>query len=166
MVIEPEPQCVHKGTMSHETWDAPTALMNEISFLPREQYFRARKRFFQKSLPSSLFKGRRAWGKFDDRFYRFPLGKREPVKEFNPGREKPHPGMRRPSNFPVPEFSHRCLFAPLCFMKVPCWYSSKATRNSSWVFITIGPYQATGSPMGFPDTSRKRTGESSAVITT
>jgi len=29
------------------------------------------------------------------------------------------------------------IFAPLCFMKVPCLYS-QTTRNSSRVFITIG----------------------------
>ena len=157
---------------------APTAPMKEISFLPPDQSFRAWKRLFQKSLPSSLFQREKIVGP-DRRPGRYssarsanapyplsPLGKREPVKEFNRGRGNPPPGMVGSRKFMVPEFPHRCLFAPLCFMKVPCWYSSKATRNSSWVFITIGPYQATGSPMGFPDTSRKRTGESSAVTTT
>ena len=36
MVIGLETHCVYKGTMSREMWDAPTALMNEISFLPPE----------------------------------------------------------------------------------------------------------------------------------
>ena len=43
-------------------------------------------------------------------------------------------------------------------MNVPFRYSSNAICSSSSVFITIGPYQATGSPMGLPDMSRKRTG--------
>jgi hypothetical protein len=38
-----------------------------------------------------------------------------------------------------------------CFRKVPLLYSSKAIRNSSRVFMTIGPYHATGSPMGLPE---------------
>jgi hypothetical protein len=42
-------------------------------------------------------------------------------------------------------------------MNVPERYSSKAILSSSCVFITMGPYHATGSPMGFPDMSRKRT---------
>src|SRR4030042_5883915 len=41
---------------------------------------------------------------------------------------------------------------PLYFIKIPFSYSSKARRSSSWVFITIGPYQATGSPIGLPHT--------------
>ena len=41
--------------------------------------------------------------------------------------------------------------------KRPVFYSSKAIRDSSFVFITIGPYQAIGSPMGFPEISRNRT---------
>ena len=46
---------------------------------------------------------------------------------------------------------------PPALMNVPRCNSSKATRNSSWVFITIGPYQATGSPIGIPEINRKRT---------
>jgi len=44
--------------------------------------------------------------------------------------------------------------------------SSKAARNSARVFITMGPYQATGSLMGFPETSRKRTDFLSVVTAT
>ena len=51
-------------------------------------------------------------------------------------------------------------------MNVPFWYSSNATRSSSCVFITIGPYQATGSPSGRPERSRNRTGCCSVVIAT
>jgi hypothetical protein len=40
--------------------------------------------------------------------------------------------------------------------------SSKATRNSSRVFITIGPRQAIGSPIGLPEMRRKRTASVSA----
>jgi len=41
-------------------------------------------------------------------------------------------------------------------MNVPSRSSSIACRICSFVFITIGPYQATGSSIGWPDTSRKR----------
>jgi hypothetical protein len=43
-----------------------------------------------------------------------------------------------------------------CLINAPVCSSAIAWRNSSWVFITIGPYQATGSSIGLPDTSRKR----------
>jgi len=52
----------------------------------------------------------------------------------------------------------------LCLMKVPFWYSSKAILNSCWVFMTMGPYQAMGSPMGLPVNSRNRTGPSAVAI--
>ena len=45
---------------------------------------------------------------------------------------------------------------------VPRCNSSKACRSCSCVFITIGPYQATGSSIGVPDTSRNRTPSSPA----
>jgi hypothetical protein len=35
-----------------------------------------------------------------------------------------------------------------CLMNVPLCSSVTACRNSSWVFIAIGPYHATGSPIG------------------
>ena len=38
-------------------------------------------------------------------------------------------------------------------IKVPWRYSSKALWSSSSVFMTIGPRQATGSPIGIPETS-------------
>src|SRR5213594_775864 len=41
-------------------------------------------------------------------------------------------------------------------MKVPSCSSAYARRSSSGVFITMGPYHATGSSIGFPDTSRNR----------
>ena len=43
-----------------------------------------------------------------------------------------------------------------CLMKVPSCNSATACRSCSWVFITIGPYQATGSSIGLPDTNRNR----------
>src|SRR6266436_6546830 len=43
-----------------------------------------------------------------------------------------------------------------CLMNVPSFSSATAWRSCSWVFITMGPYQATGSSIGFPDTSRNR----------
>ena len=39
---------------------------------------------------------------------------------------------------------------------VPSLSWAKACRSSSWVFMTIGPYQATGSLRGWPETSRNR----------
>ncbi len=57
-------------------------------------------------------------------------------------------------------------YAFLNLINVPFWYSSKAILSSSCVFMTIGPYQATGSPIGFPETRRKRTLSFSAVTTT
>jgi hypothetical protein len=48
-------------------------------------------------------------------------------------------------------------------MKVPLLYSLKATFSSACVFITMGPRQATGSPIGFPEISRNRTGSSRVV---
>jgi hypothetical protein len=39
---------------------------------------------------------------------------------------------------------------------VPSRSSSNACWSSVWVFITIGPYHATGSCSGFPETRRKR----------
>ncbi len=63
-------------------------------------------------------------------------------------------------------FSSSSLYRRACLMKVPFWYSRNASFNSSWVFMTIGPYQATGSPMGLPEISRKRTPSFSAVTKT
>src|SRR5262249_48934563 len=41
-------------------------------------------------------------------------------------------------------------------MNVPSFNSANARSSSACVFITIGPYQATGSSIGLPDTNRKR----------
>jgi hypothetical protein len=43
-----------------------------------------------------------------------------------------------------------------CVMKVPFSISAMACRSCSCVFITIGPYHATGSSIGLPETNRKR----------
>ena len=45
-------------------------------------------------------------------------------------------------------------------------HGKAATCSSSLVFMTIGPYQATGSRIGFPEISKKRTCSSSVVTTT
>ena len=37
---------------------------------------------------------------------------------------------------------------------LPCSSSRKAWRSCSWVFMTMGPYQATGSWSGLPETRR------------
>ena len=67
----------------------------------------------------------------------------------------------------VPQFS-RCPSGWLYyfFKNVPLSKSSKAVRSSCWVFITIGPYQATGSCSGLPDTRRKRIPFSPACTST
>src|SRR4029077_251401 len=53
------------------------------------------------------------------------------------------------------------------FLKnVPSRSSSNACWSSVWVFITIGPYQATGSCSGFPETRRKRIPSSPACTVT
>src|SRR5207244_1287759 len=41
-------------------------------------------------------------------------------------------------------------------MNVPSFSSANAWRSCACVFITMGPYQATGSSMGVPETRRKR----------
>ena len=43
-----------------------------------------------------------------------------------------------------------------CLMNAPVFSSAIAWRSCSCVFITIGPYHATGSSIGLPDTRRKR----------
>jgi len=43
-----------------------------------------------------------------------------------------------------------------CLMKLPACSSDIACRSSSCVFITMGPYQATGSSIGLPETSKNR----------
>ena len=48
------------------------------------------------------------------------------------------------------------LYDSYRLMNVPFRRSANACRSSSRVFITIGPYQATGSSSGLPETSRKR----------
>src|SRR5271166_2744836 len=42
------------------------------------------------------------------------------------------------------------LIAQRCLMKVPSRSSATAASSSACVFITIGPYQATGSSIGLP----------------
>ena len=55
---------------------------------------------------------------------------------------------------------------PRTFTKVSFCSSSYASRSSSCVFITMGPYHAMGSLMGFPEISKKRTGSSPAWMVT
>src|SRR5438128_6727969 len=51
-------------------------------------------------------------------------------------------------------------------MKVPFRRSLNACCSSCCVFITIGPYHATGSSIGLPETSRNRIPSSPAWTTT
>ena len=66
----------------------------------------------------------------------------------------------RPARF-IP--LQRC--GQLRLMKVPSCNSETACRSCSCVFITIGPYHATGSSIGLPDTSRNRMPSSPACTT-
>ena len=54
---------------------------------------------------------------------------------------------------------------PAYLMNVPARSSLIACRSSACVFITIGPYHATGSSSGLPETSRKRMPSSPAWTT-
>ena len=56
-----------------------------------------------------------------------------------------------PSAAQGPPYLRACSRDVRCLTNVPLLYSSKAVRSSSSVFITMGPYQATGSPIGRPD---------------
>ena len=51
-------------------------------------------------------------------------------------------------------------------MKLPLRSSATACWISAWVFMTIGPYHATGSRIGLPETSRKRMPSSPAWTVT
>src|SRR5215471_11553542 len=53
-------------------------------------------------------------------------------------------------------YSPPAVLFPRAFKNVPSCNSRNASRNCPCVFITIGPYHATGSSSGLPDTSRKR----------
>ena len=50
----------------------------------------------------------------------------------------------------------RTFRSALHLMNVPSRRSDIACCSSAFVFITIGPYQATGSSIGLPEISRKR----------
>src|SRR5258708_33462579 len=62
-----------------------------------------------------------------------------------------------------PPYSAPALFVRPSFRKVPFSNSVKAWRSCSWVFMTMGPYQATGSSSGLPETNRKRMPFSPAI---
>src|ERR1700753_2176176 len=57
-------------------------------------------------------------------------------------------------------------YLPFSFKNVPFSSSLNASRNCSCVFITIGPYHATGSSNGLPETSRNRMPSSPACTVT
>src|SRR5262245_43665532 len=63
-------------------------------------------------------------------------------------------------------FSFPLPFQPFAFKNVPSRSSSYACWSCACVFITIGPYQATGSCNGLPETNRKRMPSSPAWTTT
>ena len=62
-------------------------------------------------------------------------------------------------------FSLDCSPFQRCLMNLPVSSSEIAWRNSACVFMTIGPYHATGSSIGLPDTSRNRMPSSPACTT-
>jgi hypothetical protein len=49
-----------------------------------------------------------------------------------------------------------CDVRQACLMNMPLFSSATACSSSARVFITIGPYHATGSSIGLPETKRKR----------
>src|SRR5437764_2110263 len=55
---------------------------------------------------------------------------------------------------------------PYFFRNVPCCSSLNAFCSCSCVFITMGPYHATGSSKGLPDTSKNRIPSSPACTAT
>ena len=69
----------------------------------------------------------------------------------------------------APRARYKCNSAmttqPL-LMKVPSRSSRATCCSSTWVFITVGPYQATGSRSGFSETSRNRIPSSPASTVT
>ena len=67
---------------------------------------------------------------------------------------------RKTREWPIAQPSRACL------AKVPFSKSSKAVFSSSRVFITMGPYQATGSRSGWPETRMKRTASLSVMTRT
>jgi quercetin dioxygenase-like cupin family protein len=62
--------------------------------------------------------------------------------------------------------SKALVYLSVPFVKVPFLRSLNACCNSSAVFITMGPYHATGSSMGRHETSRNRMPSSPACTTT
>src|SRR6267143_5369321 len=63
-------------------------------------------------------------------------------------------------------YSAPAFFVRPSFRNVPFSNSVKAWRSCSWVFMTMGPYQATGSSRGLPETRRKRMPSSPACTMT
>src|SRR6266436_4090679 len=66
----------------------------------------------------------------------------------------------------TPSYSAPAFFVRPSLRKVPFSSSVKAWRSCSCVFITMGPYQATGSSRGLPETRRKRMPSSPACTMT
>src|SRR6266478_2711816 len=62
----------------------------------------------------------------------------------------------------VGRYSAPAFFVLPSFRNVPFSSSVKAWRSCSCVFMTMGPYQATGSSRGLPETRRKRLPSSEA----
>ena len=61
---------------------------------------------------------------------------------------------RRARRWCTPTASRRCCSDHRVLMNVPSRSSDIASCSSALVLITIGPYHATGSSIGFPETSR------------
>src|SRR5262249_18166435 len=66
----------------------------------------------------------------------------------------------------LPRQDESGTYSRVFFRNVPCSSSSNACRSCSCVFITIGPYQATGSSSGLPEIRRNRIPPSPACTVT
>src|SRR5262249_42558050 len=69
------------------------------------------------------------------------------------------PKVKKPVDMPLDDELRALL---QCDRKVPFSSPSNARRSSARVFMTMGPYHATGSASGRPDTRRNRTPSSPA----
>src|SRR3954469_18711102 len=75
-------------------------------------------------------------------------------------------GRHGEPTFPIAALKGRSSTLLHFFRNVPCSSSRNACCSSCCVFITIGPYQATGSSSGLPETRRKRIPSSPACTLT
>src|SRR5215469_4433697 len=77
------------------------------------------------------------------------------LRKFLKGRDRFRPQRPRTPYDRSPYLHSRNFYlCPVSLRKVPSCNSVNACCNCCWVFITIGPYHATGSSSGLPETSK------------